>query len=747
MTPSVPESRYWGRALLVLAVCTAIFIWPWIIGDSTIPGASKTQFFPDLLFIAQSWFRGESASWNPYLFTGHPQIADYHGVLLTPYTLLAALDSNPGTRAFDAMTFLFLFLGGAGMIFFGRLNRWHWVASAISALTYMFGGAAMWRIDETGLILAYSLLPLALLYLEFTLRRKNYIYAIVAGLFMAGVLLTRNHLALLAAGLFVARILWFMLAPPWRAESFRKTLFPALTAVIVCAAISFIPALYTLNLFKTVGVADTEAQAALIPLHFLTFVVPNLFSSSGLFENFWGPPSANWPDAGLRLSPNMVVLYAGALPVLMMGLVLYPRFWRGRGLIFCFAILFFAFAYALGAHGPFYNALTVALPALRYFGTPVDAALLGNILIAFVTGYLLNVFLTFRANPAGLLIFGSSVLLGSFWMAWVTAQEQGQIIAASPSLLLSAVTFAIGVFALLLSRSLMATWPSFGAGLLIVFVLVDLRLHNGPNSSNAASRDSYALLDVYSDNPSLNALKEKLSSHDPNQADRIDLQVTAPQWQGIPSAHRFYDMGTRPELALPWVFTALNMPQSMDNIQTLTQILGLRDTVRENRREAFAKPVATADASVSTFGNITFKDTSGAFPRLWMANDAIAVTDRAAVLRGGLPALDFAHTVLIENAPAQLPHFNSAGSISFQLYRQSEIEIETQRTEGGYLVLADAWHPWWQASIDNKPVRTYRSNLMMRTVIVPAGSHVVRFSFDPVCGAFREIGITAFCKK
>ena len=746
MTPSMPESRHWGRALLVFAVCTVIFIWPWIIGDSTIPGASKSQFFPDLLFIAQSWFRGESASWNPYLFAGHPQIADYHGVLLTPYTLLAALDSNPGTRAFDAMTFLFLFLGGTGMIFFGRLNRWHWVASTISALTFMFGGAAIWRIDETGLILAYSLLPLALLYLEFTLRRKNYIYAVVAGVLMTAVLLTRNHLAVLAAALFIARTLWFLLAPPWRAESFRRTLLPALTAFVVCAALSFMPILYTIGLLKHVGPAGADTGAALIPLHFLTFVVPNLFSSSGALENFWGPPSANWPDAALHLSPNMLVLYAGALPVLLMGLIFYPCFWRGRGLVFCFAILFFAFAYALGAHGPIFNLLQTLVPGLRYLATPVDAALFGNVLIAFVTGYLLNVFLTFRANPAALLITGSAILLGSFWLAWVTAQEQGQIIGASPALLLSAVTFAIGVFVLLLSRNLIATWPSFGAGLLIVFVLIDLRLHNGPNSSNAAARETYALLDAYSENPALNALKEKLSTHDQNHLDRFALQVTVPQWQGVSSVHRFFDIGVRPVIALPWVSEILSPSNVGDKIQKFMQLLGLRTTVFENRHDATTKS-ASQDPSVLNFGSVAIKDADGAFPRLWMASDAVAVTDRAAFQRDGLPALDFAHTVLLENAPAQLPHFNAAGSASFQLYRQSEIEIETQRTEGGYLVLADAWHPWWDATIDNKPTRIYRANLLMRAVIIPAGSHVVRFSFNPVCGALREFGLSAFCKS
>jgi len=58
---------------------------------------------------------------------------------------------------------------------------------------------------------------------------------------------------------------------------------------------------------------------------------------------------------------------------------------------------------------------------------------------------------------------------------------------------------------------------------------------------------------------------------------------------------------------------------------------------------------------------------------------------------------------------------------------------------GGILVLNDVWHPWWQVTIDGADAEIMRANVIFRAVAVPVGKHTVRFTFEPLRGAWREL--------
>ncbi|MBE9508726.1 MAG: YfhO family protein, partial [Chloroflexi bacterium] len=64
-------------------------------------------------------------------------------------------------------------------------------------------------------------------------------------------------------------------------------------------------------------------------------------------------------------------------------------------------------------------------------------------------------------------------------------------------------------------------------------------------------------------------------------------------------------------------------------------------------------------------------------------------------------------------------------------YAPERVEIEVVAETSGYLVLADAWYPGWQAMVDGEPVPVRRVDLFFRAVAVDAGQHRVVFTFRP----------------
>jgi uncharacterized membrane protein YfhO len=56
------------------------------------------------------------------------------------------------------------------------------------------------------------------------------------------------------------------------------------------------------------------------------------------------------------------------------------------------------------------------------------------------------------------------------------------------------------------------------------------------------------------------------------------------------------------------------------------------------------------------------------------------------------------------------------------------------------LVLSEIYYPaGWNAHVDGTPAEIHRTNYILRSVVVPSGSHEVVFKFEPT---FYDIGYT-----
>src|SRR5204863_4745057 len=60
------------------------------------------------------------------------------------------------------------------------------------------------------------------------------------------------------------------------------------------------------------------------------------------------------------------------------------------------------------------------------------------------------------------------------------------------------------------------------------------------------------------------------------------------------------------------------------------------------------------------------------------------------------------------------------------------VRVRTRAASEAFLVLGDLDYPGWRASVDGGRVPIYRTDYVLRGVVVPAGEHVVEFVYRPV---------------
>ena len=313
--------RGW-QAFALFALATLAIRWPWLAGDVTIPWDAKAHFQPQIQFLAQSLAQGQSPFWAPYVFSGHPQIADPQASIFSPpFLLLALFTAAPGAWAIDATAIAMVFLGGCALMLWFRDQGWHWAGGLIAALVFCYGASMAWRIQHFGQVLSLAYLPIAMLCLERALTRRSVVYGIAAGAVSALLVLGRDQVALLTIYFLAGLTLWRLLSAPSPVAAIRAGFLPLTAAGIAAVALAAVPILLTALLAAESNRPSFDflsaGRGSLHPALLLTLIAPDLYGGAGRMEDYWGPPSFAWADSGIFLAQNMGQLYLGAIPVIL----------------------------------------------------------------------------------------------------------------------------------------------------------------------------------------------------------------------------------------------------------------------------------------------------------------------------------------------------------------------------------------------------------------------------------------------
>jgi hypothetical protein len=798
MSPGAQSSRT-STFMLSVALYTAAFAvlsWPWLSGAVTIPWDAKAQFQPELQFLASSLAHGESPFWTPNVFAGWPQIADPQSLIFSPLHLaLAALDPSPSFREADFVTFAYLFIGGLALMMFFRDRGWHPAGAAVAALIFAFGGSAASRLQHTSEIMSLSYVPVALWLLARTLERASWRTGIAAGVIIALLIVGRDQVAMLGLYTLALYVAAWWLDGEARLARIKRTLLPLAACAITAATLAVIPVVLSALLAADsnrpmIGLERAE-RGSLHPALLLMLAFADLFGAADPNVDFWGPPSPAWSanigPSGIALAQNMGEIYCGIIAVvLMLGSGIARGLAWSRDIRFFSVALVLTLLYALGWYTPAFRLMYDALPGVELFRRPADATFNIGLLIAIIAGYLVHRVISGTARqPRWFYAIDFAVLGALVAVAAIVAHRADSLKVATVPIA-TGVAFAAGAIALLaLTRRLAPARPLLASVLLFGFTIVDLRWNNAPNESTGLPPSRYDALRP-TGNETVAFLKAKLAETSaPDRRDRVELIGIAYYWPDVALAQGFDHLFGHNPLRLHDFAIATGVgdtvaepgqrtfaPLFPSYRSTMANLCGVRFIATGVPIERIDTSLHAGDFKLVTRTKDAFiYENPRALPRVMLVRD-YRIADFAEMMRNGWPNADPRRTVLLEHPPAAPPHADGAGADGRKTesqatngqatesrttdgqttggqtpdgearilrYENTEIEVEVDAPAGGFLVVNDAWHPWWRAEIDGKPADILKANVLFRAVQVAPGLHQVHFAFEPLRGAWDEL--------
>lgn len=233
----------------------------------------------------------------------------------------------------------------------------------------------------------------------------------------------------------------------------------------------------------------------------------------------------------------------------------------------------------------------------------------------------------------------------------------------------------------------------------------------------------YGLPAFYPAEPAVAGLVRELQTADPAHVPpRLNFSARhVRENSGMVTGHSTFNAYVSLYLARPWAYihalVGLPPPETINSFPD----------VRIFEHDPFA---SNAMAFVGGFDTRTqqMRMNSTPDPRAYLCFAASVVPWRTAI-RLMTNDHDFHRTALVESPlPSTLPGAGR-GTATITAFSASRVALRTESSVPAVLVLAEAWYPGWEASVNGGPALAFPVNGWMRGVVVPAGRAEVEWRF------------------
>lgn len=673
------------------------------------------QNYPLKFFLSESLKAGRLPLWCPYLHCGFPVFAEGQVGALYPANLLFFFLLRP-EYAFNWATILNYFLAGLFMFIYIRTINLSHGAALLAAAAFAFSGFFVTHLKHLNLINAAVWLPLLLALIENYFSRNKLFYLVLAGMVLA--------LQVFAGHPQLTFIAWFGLALYYGFRLLNidkgRTL-SAITAFLLAvliglslSAVQWMPTLeLVVNSFRGGGTGYKFAtQFSYHPMNLFTFLLPNLFGNpaNGTYLVDVNKMGIFWENCA----------YLGVIPLILAILaivVTLNREQKNRYVMFFAGLLAFSLLLAMGRFTPFYYLFYAILPPLRYFRVPARFVFLALFSLAVLSAF-------------GLDLAAQRVKSGK--KRWAT-------VAALVSLTV------IDLFA-------------FGMSYNPVY---ELKKWFAPPQTAAFLQRQTGIFRVCSLRPDLSWVMAYRAA----DGWRGDLTPYYNQRESLhPNTNLQYHLyevggsfGLWPErMAKIYSFPLLGntLPAKGQQFfhRNFMKIVGMQNVKYiVSMVDLVGRRLTLKFKTSSPRGLPAFKvyENHLCLPRVFVVPGAKIIKSEHEALEEILSdGFDPKKYVILEKKVEWGSPGLTRYSASILKYSATEAVIQTESDGNAFLFFSDSYYPGWRAYVDGEQTEILRANYAFRSVKIPAGTHLVRFAYEPLAlrlGAMISLFALAAC--
>lgn len=743
-------------------------------------------------FMSRSLHQGELPFWNPYIFTGNPQMAGFEPPLFYPLGWIFFLGlSFKNALLINLMSHHLL--AAYGIYLIGRVYTWSFRVSLIAAILFSFSGMMISMNNFHPLQNTCAWLPLVFFSAHQILITRRTKYSLFFAVFF-GLQILSGHLEIVyIESLFL--ILYTFLNVRFIHKRTLAVIALAVLLGIGLSCIQLIPGIFYLSeSIRSDGIIKTQSQTwSFHPLLSVMMILPEQLGNIARKQSLnmvFGEPKFGY-------SLFFLSSYLGALVLSLniAGLYLCRRFLSHKRFVFFIIMAFIFLILSFGQFTPMHDYF-LHLPGASFFRYPskflfftgfclvISAA---EVLDAVFKDTLVQVKFLHILLLLGVLYLG--VYVGIYFSQANLSQQLAQMVfqlrpELAPDLQnwcqhllktileqLKQIMMFMLLFWCLFFVSFKHNKPVYG-GLLVIVTCLDL-FSSGVNSLWSAHVDLF-------EKPS--EIANHLKSIGLDQLPQYRLTVRN-QTRKIPEQFEpqleknsyfrtsyFFHEAMMPDYSVAYGFRNLSGAWSAYSRQ-MAEFDSYYEQAWEWNQGAFKQAYEALNAvkyilipetepenasyyennshyqKLKTFDKtqMVLWENKNSLPRARFQYQAMILDTKEQLLKimsqPVTHGYDFKNHLLLiddqnfQNARKQIPSAESKDKKwtqpEFVLDKNNSLEIAFETNTSGYLVLADQNLPGWRALDNGKQTPILKANYFQRAVRVGPGKHLIRFEYDP----------------
>lgn len=730
------------QEILIIFVLSIIFFYKLFLNSSEIINpASDLQnvYFNMKLFFVdniKNFFR--LPLWYPYNLSGITYIGAPDSAVFSPFNILYLV--FPVSFAFGISFVLNVFLIGTFTYLFARLIKISKFGSLISSVVMMFGGPFISLIYPGHTFVADTItwVPLLFYFYEKSIQRKTLFYGIFAGIFF-GFILIAGHIQPGIYGFIAVNIylLLRILLSKKTKNNLKFFILPVITVIIgfFLFAVEFLPIIESsLYSNRTAGLTfEFASDYSLPPKQLLSFVFPNAFGNP-IDQTYWGRGNF-WSLCG----------YMGIIPVVLTAFSLVKK--KNIYILIFIFLGFFAIFYSFGKYSFVFPFFYKYVPGFDLFRVPSRFLYIFGFSISILAGFGFDKLLKLKENNINVIhrISKVIILIIIFLSVVIAFLNQNGTLIYYYEKIAPASVYGIGITRSLLLNYLILDFSVLSVSILCFFLLLLLKIKNQKifnililvlilfnswfywikyyetKNFNLVFKKPEVVKELLKDRSDYRVMD--LSGELIKELSYSKIKIVIGEKSTYPAFYKEFIWLMGDYKYLPYdVYTQI---YNIKNTNIL-KLLNVKYVISKNK-------LSNKDLElIYKNGKYYLYKLNETIPRAYIVSDNKFVKNTSEALELlKINNFQIKKVALIEGAPIKINNKQDYKELTTIDVNSDKIEIKKFYSKAGILVLSEQWYPGWNAYDNGKKIKIYKTNGILRGLILNEGNHHIVFKYEP----------------